>query len=238
MNFLKDNLDNIFKGIVLLFLAIIISISSFLLVKQLNDDGISKETTSVLTNNIETINEENEESNEVNCFYIDIKGAVKKPDVYQVCDYNIVNDVITMAGGLKSTASTKYLNLSKRLEAEMIIYIYTKTEVTKLEKENVVVEQECNCTLNNVSDCVNSGSSIIVTDQENIDSSESVEEKISINEASKEELMNLNGIGDAKATAIIEYRTKNGSFKSLEEIKNVSGISDSLYEKIKDYIKL
>ena len=51
-----------------------------------------------------------------------------------------------------------------------------------------------------------------------------------------EELKSLNGIGDAKASAIIEYRSKNGGFKSIDDIKNVNGISESLYEKIKDSI--
>ena len=60
--------------------------------------------------------------------------------------------------------------------------------------------------------------------------------KLSINEASKEELMTLNGIGESKALSIIEYRNTNGSFKNIEEIKNVSGIGDAAYEKIKDNI--
>ena len=50
--------------------------------------------------------------------------------------------------------------------------------------------------------------------------------------------MTLNGIGESKAKAIIEYRNANGSFKSLEEIKNVSGISDKTYENIKNDIEL
>ena len=50
--------------------------------------------------------------------------------------------------------------------------------------------------------------------------------------------MTLSGIGEAKANSIISYRQENGNFKSIEEIKNVSGIGDSVYEKIKDYITL
>ena len=50
--------------------------------------------------------------------------------------------------------------------------------------------------------------------------------------------MNLTGIGESKADAIISYRNENGSFKNIEEIKNVSGIGDSIFEKIKDNITL
>ena len=60
--------------------------------------------------------------------------------------------------------------------------------------------------------------------------------KISINNASKEELMNLPGIGESKAISIIKYREENGNFATIEDIKNVSGIGDSLFDKIKDYI--
>ncbi|RAX54861.1 DNA-binding protein [Helicobacter sp. 16-1353] len=60
---------------------------------------------------------------------------------------------------------------------------------------------------------------------------------VDINTASKKELMNLDGIGDKKADAIIEYRAKN-KFKSIEDIKNVDGIGDKLYEKIKKDISV
>ena len=59
--------------------------------------------------------------------------------------------------------------------------------------------------------------------------------KISINSASKEELMTLPGIGEKTALKIIEYR-KTQVFKSIEDIKNVKGIGDKKYEKIKDLI--
>ena len=59
---------------------------------------------------------------------------------------------------------------------------------------------------------------------------------ININAASKEELTTLSGIGDAKAQAIIEYRKTNGNFKAIEDILNVNGIGDAIFTKIKDYI--
>lgn len=61
--------------------------------------------------------------------------------------------------------------------------------------------------------------------------------KISINSASLEELMTLNGIGETKASRIIEYR-KEHSFQSIEEIMNVKGIGPKIFEKIKEQIAL
>lgn len=62
--------------------------------------------------------------------------------------------------------------------------------------------------------------------------------KISINNASIEELMTLPSIGEAKAKSIINYRTINGNFTSIEDITKVSGISNAIFEQIKDLISL
>ena len=59
---------------------------------------------------------------------------------------------------------------------------------------------------------------------------------MNINTASKESLMTLSGIGESKAEKIIEYRNTNGNFKNIEELKNVKGIGDAIYAKIKDKI--
>lgn len=60
--------------------------------------------------------------------------------------------------------------------------------------------------------------------------------KVNLNYATKEELMTLPGIGEAKALEIIEYRSKYGLFKTILEIMNISGIKEATYEKIKDFI--
>lgn len=60
--------------------------------------------------------------------------------------------------------------------------------------------------------------------------------KISLNDADKEKLIELPGIGEKTALKIIEYRNKYGGFKSIDEIKNISGIGDKKYAKIKDLI--
>jgi len=61
-------------------------------------------------------------------------------------------------------------------------------------------------------------------------------ELININIADVATLQQLNGIGNTKAAAIVAYRQSHGGFNSIEEIKNVSGIGNATYEKIKDYI--
>lgn len=59
---------------------------------------------------------------------------------------------------------------------------------------------------------------------------------VNINTASKSELMSLNGIGEVKAQAIIDYREANGQFSVIEEIMQVSGIGEKTFEKIKNRI--
>ena len=59
---------------------------------------------------------------------------------------------------------------------------------------------------------------------------------LNINQASESELMQLPGIGQVKAAAIVTYRNSNGPFSSIEEIKNVPGIKEAAFEKIKGMI--
>lgn len=64
------------------------------------------------------------------------------------------------------------------------------------------------------------------------------ETKISINSANQALLDTLPGIGEVFARRIIEYRTKNGMFKTIEELKNVKGVGENLFESLKDLICL
>lgn len=167
---------------------------------------------------------------------VDIKGAIKKPGVYELDSNSIINDVIKLAGGLKTNASTKYLNLSKKILDEMVINIYTESEVKKM-KEPVDVCEVKDQDLTNCDDAT-----IIVTNPDSNkdigNSNEVVDNKVSINNGTKEELMTLSGIGEVKAQAIIDYRNKNGKFSKIEDLMNVSGIGESTYNQIKDNIKL
>lgn len=162
---------------------------------------------------------------EIDEYYVDIKGAVKKPGVYKVPSGSIVNDVIKLAGGLKSNAYTSNINLSQVTTKEMVIYIYTNSEIKKL---STTVTSDTKCTTNviEVNNCVSTTTKV---------NTETNSNKVNINTASKEELMTLSGIGESKAIAIIKYREEN-KFISVEDLKNVSGIGDSLYDSIKDNI--
>lgn len=157
---------------------------------------------------------------------VDIKGAIKNPGVYEIDSGSRVIDVINIAGGVTKKANTNYINLAKTVENEMIIWIYTNEEIENFKKQDVIyeyVDKECNCPSVSTSACVDK------------EQGGSMNKLININKASKDELMTLTGLGESKALSIIEYRN-NTPFTKIEDIKNVSGIGDSVFEKIKNFI--
>lgn len=187
------------------------------------EDSISliEENVSNIDSSLETINE---------MINIDIKGEVINPGVYELSKGSRVVDAIEISGGVTKNADTSNINLSKILSDENVIIVSSKksTQVVKY------IEKECNCS--SINDACISDKDIIVSESEEQQINSSVPSKISINTATKTELMNLNGIGESKATDIINYRNENGLFQSIEDIKNVSGIGDKLFEKIKNQI--
>lgn len=191
------------------------------------------------------------ENSDVEKIIVDIKGEVKKPGVYYLDKGKRVIDVVNKAGGFTRDADSFVNNLSKKITDEMVIVIYSKSEIKDFsktkEKENKIIEK-CKEEIVSNDSCIESSgnkekSGVSSNTKNNgskkLDNSEIEEKdpdkKISINTATKEELMTLSGIGESKADAIIEYR-KNKQFETIEEIKEVSGIGDSLFEKIKDFI--
>ena len=165
-------------------------------------------------------------------YNIDIKGAVKNPGVYLVDSNLTVNDVVKIAGGLNENADTSVINLAKKITDEMVIIIYTKEEVKNSNVVDTVikiVEKECVCPNIENDGCLNTDIEDTITNKPN-------NGLININTATKEELQTIDGIGEAKAKNIISYRENNGNFKNIEDIKNVEGIGDTLYETIKIYI--
>lgn len=165
-----------------------------------------------------------------NLVYVDIKGAVKKPGVYKINSDKKIIDVITMAGGLMENANTDNINLSKKVTDEMVIIIYTNEEVKNsniVDTVIKVIDKECVCPNIQNDGCINT---------EINDSITNVNKTININTATLEELMSINGLGEAKAKAIIKYREENGYFKIIDDLLNVSGIGEALFEKIKEYI--
>lgn len=161
----------------------------------------------------ETVSTDEEKSEIV----VDIKGAVVNPGVYKVVKESIVNDLIQMAGGLTKDADTSNLNLSKTLTNEMVVTVYTKDEVKNMAK------------LDSITESTESTSN----DKTTTDKASSL---ININTASLSELQNIPGVGEAKAKLIIDYRTNCGKFTKKEDIKNIKGIGDKMYEKMAPYL--
>ena len=169
---------------------------------------------------------------------VDIKGEINAPGVYELNKGERVNDLINKAGGITKNGDTSIINLSKKLEDEMLVIIYSKNEVIKLKTNNKETPKDICPKINNA--CPEKQLETINNQKtENTKSDEKItDSKISINKATKEQLQSLTGIGETKAEAIIKYRIENGDFKKIEDIKNVSGIGESAFEKIKDQITL
>lgn len=189
---------------------------------------------------IEKEDEDKEETIEEIFYKVDIKGAVNNPGVYELKSSSRVIEVINLAGGLNEFADTSVTNLSKFITDEMVIVIYTKDEVSSFNeviKEEEKEEKECiiyNEIIQNDSckdNIANDNSNDSVNDEQL-----AIDTKVSINTADITLLMTLPGIGESKAKSIIEYREKEGKFNSIEDITNVSGIGEKLFEEIKDYI--
>lgn len=159
----------------------------------------------------ENMEEEKSENAELKdkSIVVEIKGEVKKPDVYSMSEDSIIKDLIESAGGVTEEADLSDINRAKKLQNHELIYIKNKNE------QNAIAAFE--------------GTAQINADQSS---------KVNINTATAQELKTLKGIGDAKAENIIQYREKNGGFKEISDITNVDGIGESMFEKIKDKIEV
>lgn len=219
------------KKIILVLLGISIILSGVILVLYKNHKSKNEEVIDIFKEEEPETNEnveenQKEESINIKKIVVDIKGMVASPGVYEVEPSSRVNDVINIAGGLLEGADTSPINLAKIVEDEMIIIIYSKEEVLEKYKEEICV---CDCPEITNDACIEN-----TTNEE----TDEITEIIDINTATKEELMSISGIGESKAEEIIKYRKEKGKFKDIKDIKKVSGIGDSLFEKIKDYIKV
>ena len=187
---------------------------------------------------------ENAQEQEQEYIYIDIRGEIKKPGVCKISKDKRVIDAITISGGLTKNADTSVNNLSMQLKDEMVIIIYSKQEVKnfiKTKEEEQQKEENCTKEQNNIKNdsCITQdkkeNKTTTTTTQEDKTEETKTSKVININTASLEELTTLKGIGEKKAQKIIEYRTKT-PFTSKEQIMEVSGIGESIYNKIKDNI--
>jgi len=141
--------------------------------------------------------------------YVDVKGEIHHPGVYQMKAESRVKDLIEAAGGFTPLADDQKLNLAQLLEDQMVIVVPKKGEEVNSEVAQAPTSQKKEV---------------------------GKEGKVNINTATVEELKTLKGIGEKKAEAIIEYRKKNGSFKNKEELMKVRGIGKKLYESFQERV--
>lgn len=235
MNFYFDLVKSFWQKYFLLIIMFLLSLTSLgfsLYNTYYLSNQYSKETVTLPDNHLEESSKEETkelESITEDKYYVDIKGYVKKPGVYEVSKTSIVNDCLKLAGGLLKNADTTTINLSKPVSAAMVIYVPKKNEVIKSTTDK---------TTTTTTEIPNNAAIPDNSNTSSDTSSATLNLKINLNTASKEELTKLSGIGEAKAQDIIDYRNTNGSFKTIEEIKNISGIGDALFAKIKDNISV
>jgi len=154
-------------------------------------------------------------------YQVDIKGEVQNPGIYSLEASSRIIDVINKAGGLKENANTSVINLSKKIIDEMVIIVYSNDQVANFketkEEENIIIDK-----------CIEGENGNLKNDACIEKEDTKVSGKISINNATKEELMTLPGIG--------KYREENGNFETIEDITKVSGIGENLFAQIKENI--
>ncbi|MBC6356161.1 ComEA family DNA-binding protein [Lactobacillus helsingborgensis] len=153
----------------------------------------------------------------------DISGAVKNQGVYTLKKGARLNELITAAGGLKTNAQIKNVNRALILNDQDKIRIPYKGE--KITKKAIVESYSSNNSEPNSAEVAS-------------DTSVAENNKVNINTADAAQLQKLNGIGEKKAQQIISYRQKNGQFKAVDELKQVSGIGDKTFAGLKDQLEI
>ena len=211
------------RNIVLIMLVFLCVITSFILYGKnkskvfkdeymknifVEEEATDDNSVEVNAEPIKEVKGENQLTKGTKMIVVEIKGEVVNPDVYEISEGSIIRDLITKAGGLTNEANIDKINRADKLRDNQLIVIPNKNELSNA-NTNINVSKEGN------------------TAEEGI---------ININTASLEELQKINGVGEVKAKSIINYREKNGGFKSIDEMKNIEGIGDKTFEKMKDQI--
>ena len=140
---------------------------------------------------------------------VDVKGAVKKPGVYQLKSSSRVQDALVKAGGMTDEADLKSINQAQKLVDEAVVYVAKIGE--------------------NVMDVTTNTSASTATSQAKAG-------LVNLNTATEADFQTISGIGQKRAQDIIAYREANGKFKSVDDLKNVTGIGAKTLEKLKEYV--
>ncbi|WP_418747079.1 helix-hairpin-helix domain-containing protein [Frisingicoccus sp.] len=144
--------------------------------------------------------------------YVYVCGQVKTPGVYSMVKGSRLFQAVEMAGGILAEGDLTRINLAVPLEDGQKIYIPSKDEAEALSQ--------------------------IETEKPENETGSLSDGRVNINRASKEVLMTLPGIGEAKADAILAYRQEEGDFESTESLMQVPGIKEGVFAKIKDRISI
>lgn len=144
---------------------------------------------------------------------VEIKGEVRKPEVYILDKGAIVKELIEEAGGLTEKGDTSSINLAKELQNHECIII---NNIDNKNSQAQTVSATGSGDLNKISG----------------------DGKVNLNSASKSELDTLPGVGEVMAQKIIEYREKNGGFKSIEDLKNIDRVGETTFEKLKEKVTI
>ena len=196
-----------------------------------SEKGLSGDSGNVLEKSMEAVDDKKTDSGLASKskspdICIHVCGCVKKPGLYYLPSGSRVADAVESAGGFSTKADRNAWNLAAPLEDGTQIYVPSKEEQAARNaggRDASITEPP------GTPGKPSAGGS--PSSEAGTNSS-----KININTAQEDELMTLNGIGAARARDIIAYREANGVFTKIEDIKNVSGIGDSIFDKIKEQI--
>jgi competence protein ComEA len=156
--------------------------------------------------------------------FVDVYGAVKSPAVYELAWGSRIYEAVEAAGGLTDDADIRYINRATALVDGDRVYVPTRDEA------------ESGKPLPDSAGLVGGVSGGSRDVQGSSDASTSANGQVNINTADSSALQTLNGVGPSTAQKIIDYRESNGPFAKIENLKNVSGIGDKTFEKLKDHI--
>lgn len=162
-----------------------------------------------------------EPTEEENLILIHVAGAVKNPSVVEIQEDMRLFEAVEKAGGFLPEADSNYLNLAEKLIDGEKIYIPSKEETAKLEGETIS---------SNAKTASGNGRDNLLKGQNG------QQGLININSADATQLETLTGIGPSMAERILNYRNEMGKFKTIDDLKNISGIGEKTFEKFKDNI--
>ncbi|MGE6719004.1 helix-hairpin-helix domain-containing protein [Peribacillus frigoritolerans] len=183
--------------------------------QQGEDPADTEDIFSVTAKEAEMEQSVNESAAEPEIIKVDVKGAVKSPGIFTAQAGDRVIDLISSAGSFTEKADMDKVNFAQIIEDQMVIYVPEIGEEDKGNLENIQVGTS--------GDAVNKGTSGGL---------------VNLNTATQEDLQTLTGIGPSKATAILEYRETVGKFKEVDELKQVTGIGDKTFERLRDSISV